>query len=52
MIRCSLRFQDDMAMNQVRSEGNYKVYKFNSGRTLSARFSAASRNDGPVGSKV
>lgn len=51
MIRCSLRFQDDMAMHQARSEGNYQVYKFNnSARTFSARFSATSRNE--YGSKV
>lgn len=51
MVRCSLRFQDDMAMYQARSEGNYKVYKFNnSARTMSARLSANSRNE--FGSKV
>ncbi|XP_055326625.1 neuropeptide SIFamide receptor-like isoform X2 [Sitodiplosis mosellana] len=51
MMRCSFRFQDDIAMHQARSDGNYKVYKFNnSGRTLSVRFSGTSRNE--YGSKV
>ncbi|XP_031626853.1 neuropeptide SIFamide receptor-like [Contarinia nasturtii] len=55
IIRCSLRFHDDnLALHQARSEGNYKVYKFNnSARTLSGRFSGTttiSRNE--FGSKV
>ena len=48
ITRCSLRFQDDIAMNQVRSDSYYRVYKLTTGRSMPSRKSEA----GPSVSKV
>lgn len=50
MMRCSFHNQDEVALNQIRSDAHYKHGRYSAARTYSARLS--SKHDMNNGTKI